>query len=268
MKAWLHGYSGRMGQEIIKAIRSTYSWTLTGGSSARGLMVQNQEGLSWDQFSNAVTDVDLVIDFSSVAGNLELLKTIRSDRHYSKALLIGSTGLDQNQIAEWRKLAHEKKVAILLAPNMSLGILLLHQVSKLLAEVLTPQSFDIEILETHHRSKLDAPSGTAKFLAQGIADTLGKEIKVNREGKRESQEIGVTALRGGNVFGEHEIQFLGDEEEIKISHRALNRGLFAKGALLLGEWIISQKPGFYSLEDITLDEMIRLMKARLGRDKV
>ncbi len=262
MKAWMHGYSGRMGQEITKAIRATNHWTLVGGSSARGLMFEEQEGLSWDQFSNAVTNADLVIDFSSVAGNLELQKVIRSDSHYSKALLIGSTGLDQKQIDEWQKLAKDKKVAILLAPNTSLGILLLHQVSKLLGEVLAPQGFDIEILESHHRAKLDAPSGTAKFLAQGIAGVLDKTIKVNRDGKRESNEIGVTALRGGTVFGEHEIQYLGDEEEIKISHRALSRGLFAKGAVLLGEWIVKQKPGFYRLEDITIEEMIKLIQER------
>lgn len=262
MKAWLHGYSGRMGQEITKALRSTKSWTLVGGSSGRGLMVEDHEGISWDQFSNVVTSANVLIDFSSVAGNLELQKIIRSDNHYSTAILIGSTGLEPKQIEEWKKIAKEKKIAILLAPNTSLGILLLHQISKLLGEVLSPLGFDIEILESHHRQKIDAPSGTAKFLAQGIAGALDKTIKVNREGKREPNEIGVTALRGGTVFGEHEIQYLGDDEEIKISHRALSRGLFAKGALLLAEWVADQKPGFYKLEDVTIEEMIRMLQKR------
>lgn len=262
MKAWMHGYSGRMGQEITKTIRSTKSWTLVGGSSARGVMVEDHEGLKWDRFSNAVSDANVVIDFSSVAGNLELQKVIRSDEHFSKALLIGSTGLDQVQIDEWKNIAKAKEIAILLAPNTSLGVLLLHQVSKLLGAVLSPMGFDTEILESHHRQKIDAPSGTAKFLAQGIADAIDKTVKVNREGKREDHEIGVTALRGGSVFGEHEIQFLGDEEEIKISHRALSRGLFAKGALLLAEWVADQKPGFYKLEDVTIEEMIKLISKK------
>lgn len=262
MKVWIHGYSGRMGQEITKVLRATNSWTLIGGSSGRGLLFEGQEGLSWDQFPNIISNAEVLIDFSSVAGNLELQKAIRSDSHFSKAVLIGSTGLDGQQIEEWKKLAKDKNIAILLAPNTSLGVLLLHQLSKLLGEVLSPLGFDIEILESHHRAKLDAPSGTAKFLAQGIASAVDKKIKVNREGKRENHEIGVTALRGGSVFGEHEIQFLGDEEEIKISHRALSRGLFAKGSLLLAEWVAKQKAGFYKLEDVTMEEMIKLIQNR------
>lgn len=260
MKAWIHGMSGRMGQEISNALRAKSEWNLIGGSSGRGLTIEDHEGLSWEVFPNAVSNADVLIDFSSVAGNLELQKNVLSDVHYSTAVLIGSTGLEAAQIGEWQRIALEKKIAILLAPNTSLGILLLHQVSRLLGEVLSPLGFDIEILESHHRGKLDAPSGTAKFLAQGVAKAVGKVVKVNREGKREANEIGVTALRGGTVFGEHEIQYLGDEEELKISHRALSRELFAKGALLLAEWIAVQKPGFYRLEDVTIEEMIKLIR--------
>ena len=209
-----------------------------------------------------MTNADVLIDFSSVSGNRELQKIILTDDHYSTAVLIGSTGLEAEQIEGWRKIAKDKKIAILIAPNTSLGILLLHQISKLLGGVLSPLGFDIEILESHHRGKVDAPSGTAKFLADGIAESLGKTIIINREGKRVPEEIGVTALRGGSIFGEHEIQYLGDEEEVKISHRALSRVLFAKGALLLAEWVAVQKPGFYRLEDVTIEEMIKLIRRK------
>ena len=94
---------------------------------------------------------------------------------------------------------------------------------------------------------MDAPSGTAKFLADRLAATLGKTVISGREGLRAASEIGVTSLRGGSVFGEHEIQFLGDEEEMRVSHRALSRGLFAKGSLLLTQWVKRQKPGFHRL---------------------
>lgn len=263
MKAWIHGYSGRMGQEIAKQIHShPAAWTLVGGSSAKGLYYHEQEGISWDRFENLLGESEVLIDFSSVAGNKELLNAILTHGNIPTALLIGSTGLSPEAIEQWRDVAKKKKFAVLLAPNTSLGILLLHQVSKLLGEVLSPLNFDIEILESHHRAKLDAPSGTAKFLANGLAETLGKTVIANREGKRESHEIGVTALRGGSVFGEHEIQYLGDEEELRISHRALSRSLFAKGALLLAQWVAKQKPGFYRLEDIRIEEMIALIREK------
>ncbi len=263
MKVWIHGYSGRMGQEISKQLQAhSKKWSLTGGSSPRGLFYQDQEGISWDRFENLLSEADAVIDFSSVNGNRELLTALQKHSHISTALLIGSTGLSPEAIEEWTRLAVAKKFAILLAPNTSLGVLLTHQVSKMLGEVLSPLNFDIEILESHHRAKLDAPSGTARFLAEGLAATLGKKIKVNREGKRERDEIGITSLRGGSVYGEHEIQYLGDEEEIRISHRALSRSLFAKGSLFLTLWISRQNPGFYRLEDIRIEDMIALIKEK------
>ncbi|MBC7660177.1 MAG: 4-hydroxy-tetrahydrodipicolinate reductase [Chitinophagaceae bacterium] len=262
MKAWIHGYSGRMGQEILKQIHNDPQWTMIGGSSARGLYYKDQEGLSWDRFENLLSEAEVLIDFSSVSGNEELYQGLLTQSNISAALIIGSTGLTAEAITNWETLAGQKKMSILLAPNTSLGILLLHQISKLLGEVLSPLHFDIEILESHHRAKLDAPSGTAKFLANGLAHVLGKKVVINREGLREPKEIGVTALRGGSVFGEHDILFLGDEEEMRISHRALSRGLFAKGALLLAKWIEQQKPGFYRLEDIRIEDMIALIKTK------
>lgn len=263
MKAWIHGYSGRMGQEIAKQIHShPGAWSLIGGSSAKGLYYHEQDGISWERFENLLSEANVLIDFSSVNGNKELLNALLTHGNIPTALLIGSTGLSPEAIAEWQAIAKQKNFAVLLAPNTSLGILLLHQVSKLLGEVLSPLNFDIEILESHHRAKIDAPSGTAKFLANGLAETLGKKVKTNREGKREHDEIGVTALRGGSVFGEHEIHYLGDEEEMRITHRALSRSLFAKGALLLAQWIRGQRPGFYRLEDIRIEEMIALIREK------
>ncbi len=260
MKAWVHGYSGRMGQEITKQIHAQKDWTLIGGSSGKGLYYQDQEGLSWDQFGNVLSEADVLIEFSSVEGNVELLRKLETQSHVSTAILLGSTGLTSESIAGWEKLAKQKNLPILLAPNTSLGILLTLQISKLMGEVLSPLGFDIEILESHHRAKADAPSGTAKFLGNSLAKVLGKKVITHREGRRESDEIGIVALRGGSVYGEHEIQFLGDEEELRVSHRALSRTLFAKGALLLSSWVRSQKPGFYRLEDISIEEMIALIR--------
>jgi 4-hydroxy-tetrahydrodipicolinate reductase len=131
--------------------------------------------------------------------------------------------------------------------------LILQNVARQAARALKGKGFDIEIVESHHRNKVDSPSGTALLLAKNISEEIPKsEIISSRKSKRRAEEIGVHSIRGGNVFGEHHISFLGDSEEIVFSHRALSRSLFANGALVLGKWLADRKPGFYGLSDVEL----------------
>jgi 4-hydroxy-tetrahydrodipicolinate reductase len=229
-----------MGQEITRAIESNPFFVLCGNSA-------NDATLS---------KADLIFDFSSVEGNYALLQFLHRDTSLSPAILIGTTGLGEDGKMEWHKLALERQSRILFAPNTSLGILLMAKTAMQMAPVLVGKNFDIEIVETHHRNKKDAPSGTALFLLNSILATDGRLKGLSRrQGAREADEIGVHSIRGGGVFGEHTIRLIGDHEELSFTHRAFSRSLFAQGALILGQWLLSKPFGVYELSDVDLKEL-------------
>ncbi len=260
---WIHGYSGRMGSEIRDLMNSEPStWSLLGGT-ALGAMADAQSGEQWSDWNRLpsfLKKVDLIIDFSAAEANKLLLQTLNSSEIRDKAILLGTTGLDGGTLEAWFAFAKKTNCRLLQAPNTSLGVLLTLKVSQLLGQVLSPLGFDIELVESHHRNKIDAPSGTGKFLAEGVARVLEKHTVYGRQGKRTADEIGMASLRGGSVFGEHELRFLGEHEELTVSHRALSRTLFAEGALHLSRWLLKQKPGAYQLEQISIEEMVALLK--------
>jgi len=253
-----------MGLELQTLIASSQQWDLIGGTSA-GELVDRESGIletDWKRLPECLSRTDVLIDFSAPSANADFLKFFHEAQIKDKAVLIGTTGMEQAQKEAWIQLAKDRKLRLLIAPNTSLGILLMLKISQQLSGVLTALDFDIEVLESHHRAKIDAPSGTAKFLAEGIAETLDKKIIYGRTGKREPQEIGVASLRGGSVFGEHEIRFLGDHEELTVSHRALSRVLFAEGALHLAGWVVNQTPGSWRLEDVSIEDMLKLLQKK------
>ncbi len=261
-RIWINGLSGKMGLELQTLIATSARWDLIGGTSA-GELVDRESGTveaDWKRLPECLARTDVLIDFSAPAANADFLKFFREAQIMEKAVLIGTTGMEQAQKEAWIQLAKERKLRLLIAPNTSLGILLMMKISQQLSGVLTALDFDIEVLESHHRAKIDAPSGTAKFLAEGLAETLDKKTIFGRTGKRERQEIGVASLRGGSVFGEHEIRFLGDHEELTVCHRALSRVLFAEGALHLAGWVLTQTPGSWRLEDVSIEDMLKLLK--------
>jgi 4-hydroxy-tetrahydrodipicolinate reductase len=243
LKAWLSGFSGKMGQAILQ--ENAPNFRFVGGTDVKGHHLF-QEGKTTPSIP---AEIDVIIDFSNAQANQALCAHLTKSGSKS-AVLVATTGLSKDQIASWRDLAKSRPV--LLAPNTSLGVLVTLQASKQLAKTLAPLGFDIEISEIHHREKLDAPSGTAKMLAEGVAEATGKTLVTNRSGKRQAHEIGMTALRGGGVFGEHTVHFFGDQETISLTHIALSRGLFAKGSLVLAGWLVKQKAGFYGLTDVHL----------------
>lgn len=230
-RVWLQGADGRMGTEIQKAIAS---------------------GTQGFALADDLNRADVVIDFSTPDGNAALLKDMTKAKLSGKAVLIGTTGLKPAQISAWEKAAKSHKHRLLVAPNTSLGVLVGLRAALTAALPLAGLGFDVEIVETHHRMKQDAPSGTARFFADNIHKALkGSKVVTDRKGARKAGEIGVHAVRGGGVFGEHEIRIIGDGEELKISHRAFSRQLFATGALVLARWLQKQKPGVHRLTDVS-----------------
>ena len=192
---------------------------------------------------------DVLVDFSAPdALGASLERAVSA----SIPILVGTTGLDQS--ADERIAAATKQIAILRAPNTSLGIAVLAQLVERAAQLLGPE-WDIEIAETHHRMKTDAPSGTAWFLGHAAAQGRGVELEAEpgRCGtglKREAGAIGFASLRGGTVAGEHDVMFLGDKERVILSHKAENRMICAKGALAGARFLIGKPAGLYSMQDV------------------
>jgi 4-hydroxy-tetrahydrodipicolinate reductase len=257
----IYGSSGRMGQELIRQLQDHPTLKLAAAVDATEILAIDAGHTAIlkttpKSLAAVLQGADIVIDFSSVAGSQKLLKALDDAAHL--VVLIGTTGLSKGIISGMERVAKKRGHKILMAGNTSLGVATLAKLSASAAKVLAPAGFDIEISETHHRMKADAPSGTALLLAAMLKDSL-KEVSVvfNRQGKRKPNTIGVHAVRGGGVIGEHEIRFISDFEEIKLSHRAFNRALFADGALNLAIAIERDlKPGmamnlkdFLSLKD-------------------
>ncbi|MDQ3791352.1 MAG: 4-hydroxy-tetrahydrodipicolinate reductase, partial [Actinomycetota bacterium] len=172
---------------------------------------------------------------------------------YGRPAVIGTTGLSDEQLSRVEEAA--KNVPIVLAPNMSVGVNLVREMVRELAEKLGT-GYDVEIVEAHHRNKVDAPSGTALLLARAAAEGRRKNLEdlavYGREGRspREEGEIGIHALRGGAVVGEHRVIFLGAGEEVEVTHRALSRRTFANGALRAARFVAGARPGLYSMRDV------------------
>ena len=192
---------------------------------------------------------DVLVDFSAPdALGASLERAVSA----SVPILVGTTGLDQS--ADERIAAATKQIAVLRAPNTSLGIAVVAQLVERAAQLLGPE-WDIEIAETHHRMKTDAPSGTAWLLGQAAA--RGRSVELEAEAgrcgtglKREPGAIGFASLRGGTVAGEHDVMFLGDKERVILSHKAENRMIFAKGALVGARFLIGKPAGLYSMRDV------------------
>jgi 4-hydroxy-tetrahydrodipicolinate reductase len=242
-----------MGRELCRTALETRGIELVGGTEEPGspkLGSDLGELCGAGNIGVAATEeppeaAEVLIEFTTPEATIEHLS-------YHKPVVIGTTGLSERQWAEIEEAA--KSVPIVLAPNMSVGVNLLRAVVRDLSQKLT--GYDIEVVEAHHRNKKDAPSGTALLLAQAAAE--GQDQKLNevavygREGvsPRKEGEIGVHALRGGAVVGEHRLIFYSDGEEVEVIHRALSRRTFADGALRAAKFVATAKPGLYSIQDV------------------
>lgn len=193
------------------------------------------------------TGADVLIDFSQPACVIDFCSEATRTK---TALVIGTTGHSEKE----RKVIEQaaKETPIVLASNFSVGVNALFALSERAAAILG-DSFDVEIVEAHHRLKKDAPSGTAKTLAEILACGSQKKIRYGREGmvgERAKSEIGIHSVRGGDVVGDHTVIFAGDGERLELTHRATNRETFARGALRAARWIVDQPAGLYSMRDV------------------
>ncbi len=247
-RAIMHGCNGRMGQMISGLIEKDSEIELVAG-----IDVSDHIKNAYPVFSNineCDIKADVIIDFASskaVDGLLDYcIKT-------KTPCVLCTTGLSSEQLQRIEEVS--KTVAVLKSANMSLGINTLMKLLKEAAKVLAPAGFDVEIVEKHHNQKLDAPSGTALALADSINEEFDNEYEyvydrsVRRE-KRPEKEIGISAVRGGTIVGDHDVIFAGTDEVITFSHTAYSRAVFAKGAIQAAKFLNGKENGYYNMSDV------------------
>jgi dihydrodipicolinate reductase len=257
------GAAGRMGRTLIRVIAETEGVHLAGaverpGSPAVGEDAGVLAGLPpigvviGDEPLAAFVDAEGVVDFTSPAASLEFADLAAQARIVH---VLGTTGMGRESDA--RILAASRHARIVRSGNMSLGVNLLAVLVKQAARALAAADWDIEIMEMHHRHKVDAPSGTALLLGRAAADGRGIDLLENsvrvrdgHTGARPEGSIGFATLRGGSVVGDHTVVIAGEGETIELTHRALDRSIFARGAVKAALWARTRKPGLYSMLDV------------------
>ncbi|MEO0765061.1 MAG: 4-hydroxy-tetrahydrodipicolinate reductase [Pseudomonadota bacterium] len=256
------GASGRMGQMLIQSVVESKAWHLAGvlerpGHDWIGQDIGTAMGgqalgaLVWDDPLEPMAKARAVIDFTAPEATIALSHTAAQAR---AAHIIGTTGMTDDQIAQLEPAS--RHCAIVRAGNMSLGVNLLVTLTKQVAAALD-EDFDIEVIEAHHHHKVDAPSGTALMLGEAAAEGRGVTLPDVRDagrdgitGARKRGDIGFSAIRGGDIVGEHDVLFAGPGERIVLRHMATDRALFAKGALKAAQWALDRAPGQYDMLDV------------------
>lgn len=244
----MNGCNGKMGQTITGICKDDKEIEIVAG-------IDLYDGIKNDypvfkSIDACDVEADVIIDFSNA-------KAVDALIEYSVAknvpVVLCTTGLSEEQLSEVDKAA--RKVAILRSANMSLGINTLMELLKKAALVFAPAGFDMEIVEKHHNQKLDAPSGTALALADSMNEALNQEYsykydRTKERAKRDPHEIGISAVRGGNIVGEHEVLFCGQDEVIEFKHTAYSKAVFAKGAVEAAKFLAGNPAGHYDMADV------------------
>ena len=248
VKIIMHGCNGHMGQVISGIVEKDPDAEIVAG-----IDIADQGKNSYPVFTDIDTcqvEADAIIDFSSAKATDKLLE-------YSAArqipVVLCSTGLSQEQLAKVEETS--RKVAVLKSANMSLGINTLLKLVQDAAKVLATAGFDMEIVEKHHRLKVDAPSGTALALADSINEAMDNQYhyvydRSQKREKRDDKEIGISAVRGGTIVGEHEIIFAGQDEVIEFKHTAYSKAIFGKGAVEAAKFLAGKPAGRYDMSDV------------------
>ena len=248
VKIIMHGCNGHMGQVISDIVEKDPDAEIVAG-----IDIADQGKNSYPVFTDidaCQVEADAIIDFSSAKATDKLLE-------YSAArqipVVLCSTGLSQEQLAKVEETS--RKVAVLKSANMSLGINTLLKLVQDAAKVLAAAGFDMEIVEKHHRLKLDAPSGTALALADSINEAMDNQYhyvydRSQKREKRDDKEIGISAVRGGTIVGEHEIIFAGQDEVIEFKHTAYSKAIYGKGAVEAAKFLAGKPAGRYDMSDV------------------
>lgn len=258
----ISGARGRMGRLLAQLAGDSADIRIAGGigrnaGQAQGAPAAREiEVVPLSDAPDMIRKADVVVDFSCAAFTRALLEQA-GDALAGRALVVGTTGLDQVAGDLLDRLSH--RAAVLVAPNFSIGVNLLLELVRNAAAALGSDHYDIEIVEQHHSRKVDAPSGTALALGAAAAQGRGRQLEElrpadsargGRSGARAPGEIGFHAIRGGGVVGEHEVLFIGERERIRLGHDALDRALFADGALAAARWIAGRAPGRYTMTEV------------------
>ncbi len=259
MKLALHGATGRMGTAIVRLAHGAEGVQIVGASSASSDPMQGRDvgelaGLGsigvavTADVASALLGADVVIDFSVASAVKPLLSLCARSR---VAVVSGTTNLDADALAALDRTA--ETVPVLWSANMSLGVQVLADLVEQAVRRLGP-GFDAEIVELHHRKKVDSPSGTAKRLAEAVRKARSDIVELHSRqgdvGARTDTEVGVFGVRGGDVIGDHTVYLLGPGERIELTHRASSRDVFAHGALRAARFITGKKPGRYTIADV------------------
>ena len=248
VKILLSGCSGRMGRVITQLASEDPDVCIAAGVDL--FQAENSEYPIYASFSECTADVDVIIDFSSPKVFDEMMDFCLEK---NVPAVVCTTGLSEEQLARLEKVSGS--VAVLRSANMSLGVNLLMKLLREAAPALAAAGFDIEIVERHHNRKKDAPSGTAIALADSINEAMdGRYSYVyDRSGRyeqRKPDEIGISAVRGGSIVGEHEVIFAGMDEVVELKHTAYSRALFAKGAVAAAKFLAGKEAGYYNMSHV------------------
>lgn len=256
------GAAGRMGKELIQAVAASSECRLAVatvrpdssliGADAGELAGVGKLGVPLSGDLKVVTDqFDVLIDFTTIELTLQNTEVCAAA---GKGMVIGTTGFNEQQ--KGQLIDASKKVGICLASNFSTGVNLCFKLLEIAAKVMGEDS-DIEIVEAHHRHKVDAPSGTALSMGEVVAGTLGRDLKkvavYGREGQtgaRDREIIGFATVRAGDIVGDHTVMFCADGERVEITHKAQSRQAFARGAVRAADWIASAGSGFFDMQDV------------------
>ena len=235
----INGSKGKMGLALIEAINSSSQSDFAAGFD-RG-----------DSLIDSINDFEVLIDFSRPEASLNALAVCKDA---GKAMVIGTTGFTDSELELIGQAS--KEIPIVFAPNMSVGVNLTLKILETSAKVIGPDS-SIEIIEAHHRYKVDSPSGTALKMGEVIANALGRDLSecavYGREGIEEPRDmntIGFSSIRGGDVVGEHTVAFFMDGERVEITHKASSRMIYANGAVRAANWLSDKSSGLYSMQDV------------------
>lgn len=262
VKVGIVGANGRMGKTLIEAVVAAEGAELAAavvhpesslvGADAGEIAGVGRLGVATvDALSKAIEQIDVLVDFTSIEMTLD---NIAQCRKAGKSIVIGTTGFDAAQKAQLSAAALD--IPVVFAPNMSVGVNLCLKLLEMTARVVGDDS-DIEIIEAHHRHKVDAPSGTAVRMGEVVAETLGRDLskcavygRQGQEGPRKKDTIGFETIRAGDVVGDHTVLFAADGERIEITHKASSRMTFAKGAVRAATWLSGKSAGLYDMQDV------------------
>ncbi len=256
------GAAGRMGRTLIEVSRALEDIQVTGatehsGSSLLGADAGEQAAIGplnvpiVARLDQVAADFDVVVDFTQPQVTLKNLTYCCA---HGKRMVIGTTGFQPDEVAKIEDAS--RSIPVVFAPNMSVGVNLCFKLAELAARVLG-DDFDVEIIEAHHRHKVDAPSGTALRLGEIVAKALGRNLsecavygREGHTGERDRQSIGFETIRAGDVVGEHTVLFAGVGERVEITHKASSRATFARGALLAAQWTGAYQKGLFDMQDV------------------